>query len=141
MRTLVGLLVPLICCFAFTRALAAPTTFENKGLKWVIVVALDVNGETATGNYKTHEYDPDSAGPGTPFKGKVIPTPKGKEGIYLEIKFDGKVPYTAPPGAKKLIWHLTIVDHRVHLFIPMQERSYEGNTHWVVDDVELEPVD
>ena len=135
------LIVPLICCFASTSAFAAPTTFENKGLKYVIVVALDVNEKTAMGTYKTHEYDPDSAGPGTPFTGKVIPTPKGKTGVYLEIKFDGDVPYTIPPNAKKLIWYLKIVDHKAHLFIRMRERSYEGDTHYVVDDVELEPAE
>ena len=40
----------LAVCIVSASTFAAPTTFENKGLKWVIVVALDVNGKTATGN-------------------------------------------------------------------------------------------
>jgi hypothetical protein len=47
-----------------------------------------------------------------------------------------------PPKARTLIWFLKIVNHRAHLFVPMQERSYEGDIpRWVVSDVELEPVD
>ena len=72
----------------------------------------------------------------------MIPTPKGKRGIYLEIHFAEKPPYDVPPKATRLVWYLKIVDHRAHLFIPMQEREYSGRTpKWVVSDVELEPQD
>jgi hypothetical protein len=120
--------------------LAAPITFKNEGLKDVIVVVLDVKEKTATGTFASHEYD--AASRETPFTGKVIATPKGKTGVYLEIHFAGDPPYNIPPKSKTLIWFLKIVDHRAHLFIPMQERNYESKTpHWVVDDVELEPTD
>ena len=56
--------------------------------------------------------------------------------------FAGDPPYTVPPKTKTLIWHLKIVNHRAHLFIPMQERSYESKTpRYIVVDEELEPVD
>ena len=122
-------------------AFAKPTTFKNAGLKNEIVVVLDVTGKTATGTFASHEYDEDQTKPGTKFTGKVIPTRKGKTGIYVEIHFAGTPPYNVPPQSKKLVWVLKIVNHRAHLFIPMEQRSYEGQTpRWIVSDVELEPV-
>jgi|GEM_PF-2812469 len=138
----VTLLTPLAFCFVSGHAFADPTTFKNAGLKEETIVVLEVTGKTATGTFASHEYDADSAGSGTPFIGKVIPTPKGKTGIYLEVNFAGDPPYQVPPKSKTLIWFLKIVNHRAHLFIPMEERSYEGKVpRWVVSNVELEPVD
>jgi hypothetical protein len=74
------------------------------------------------------------------FTGKVIPTPKGKKGVYLEVSFAGPPPYSAPPEAKSLVWHLKTVNRVAHLFIPMQQRSYESQPpKSVVADMELEP--
>ena len=76
------------------------------------------------------------------FTGEVVPTPKGKRGVYMEIHFSGKVPYSPPPQAKALRWSLRIANHRAHLFIPMEERSYTGKTpKQVVSDVEFTPED
>ena len=122
---------------------AAPTTFVNAGLKERTVVVLDVSGKTASGTFNSQPYDDDD-GSKISFTGKVIATPKGKTGVYLEIKFAGSPPYTPPPGAKTLVWRLIIVKHRAHLFIPMQERLYgsEDNTpRWAVSYVEFEPTD
>lgn len=120
---------------------AKPIRFRNDGLKHDTIVMLDVSEKSATGTYFETRAEDEEAKPAAPFTGKVIPTPKGKRGVYLEIQFAGTPPYNIPPGAKQLIWHLKIVDHRAHLFIPMQERNYEGRTpRWIVDDVELEPV-
>ena len=60
----------------------------------------------------------------------------------MKINFSGRVPYSLPPKAKALRWSLRIVNHRAHLFIPMEERDYTGKTRkCVVSDVELTPED
>lgn len=125
--------------FAAPDAFAEATTFRNAGLKNETIVTLDVKGKTATGTFVSYEYGED-VGPGTPFTGKVIPTPKGKKGVYLEISFAGLPPYSAPPDLKSLVWYLKSKDGRAHLFIPMQQQSYESQPpKSVVADVELEP--
>ena len=56
----------------------------------------------------------------------------------MKINFSGKVSYSLPPKAKALRWSLRIVNHRAHLFIPMEERSDTGKTPMlVVSDVEF----
>ena len=125
--------------FTGANVFAEATTFRNGGLKNETIVTLDVKGKTATGTFVSYEYG-DEIPPATPFTGKVIPTPKGKRGVYLEISFAGSPPYSAPPDAKQLVWHLKIVSRRAHLFIPMHQRSYESSPpKWIVADVEFEP--
>ena len=131
----------VICALLFTapNLFAKATRFRNGGLKNETLVTLDVTDKTATGTYVSHDYMED-AGPAARFTGKVIPTPKGKSGVYLEIRFAGKPPYNVPPETRRLIWYLKIVQGRAHLFIPMQERNYETTpAKWVADDVEFEP--
>ena len=119
---------------------AKPTTFKNSGLKTQTVITLDVQGKRVTGTFESSEYGENAVK--EMFTGEVVPTPKGKSGIYMEIHFSGKVPYSPPPQANVLRWSLRIVNHRAHLFIPMEERSYEGKTpKWVVSDVEFTPED
>jgi hypothetical protein len=119
--------------------LAKAVTFRNAGLKEETIVVLEVSGKIVSGTFMARPYDEE--GRGVSFTGSVVPTPKGKRGVFLEIKFAGASPYQTPPDATKLIWRLTAVNGRAHLFIPMQERSYEGPTpKWVVAEVELEPV-
>jgi hypothetical protein len=125
--------------FSGASVLAEATTFRNGGLKNESIVTLAVKGKTATGTFVSYEYGAEIP-PATPFTGKVIPTPKGKRGVYLEIKFAAAPPYATPPEAKSLVWYLKIVNLRAHLFIPMQQRSYEGDTpKWIVADAEFEP--
>jgi hypothetical protein len=125
--------------FTVPSAFAEATTFRNGGLKNETIVTLEVTGKTATGKFVSYEYGKD-VGPGTPFTGRVIPTPKGKKGVYLEITFAGPPPYSAPPDVKSLVWYLKSVNRRAHLFIPMHQQSYESQPpKWVVADVELEP--
>lgn len=122
-----------------TSALAEPTTFRNGGLKNETIVTLEVKGKTATGTFVSYEYG-ENIPPATPFTGKVVATPKGKRGTYLEITFAGKAPYATPPEAKALIWHLKTVKGASRLFIPMHQQSYESTPpKWIVADVELEP--
>jgi hypothetical protein len=122
-----------------TNLFAKPTTFVNGGLRDMTIVTLDVTGKRAAGTMVIHERGVEP-GPATPFTGKVIPTPKGKKGVYLEVHFDGEPPYNIPPKAKRLIWYLKIVDRRAHLFIPTYQRYYETKPYsWVVSDNELEP--
>ena len=122
------------------RVSAKPTTFKNSGLKTETVIILDVQGKGVTGTFETSEYGENAVR--ERFTGEVVPTPKGKSGVYMEIHFAGKVPYSPPPQAKALRWSLRIVNHRAHLFIPMEERSYTGKTpKWVVSDVEFAPED
>jgi hypothetical protein len=140
MRISAPVAATFLLLLASNSLFAKATTFRNAGLKNETLVTLEVSDKTATGTFVSHDYMED-AGPGVAFTGKVIPTPKGKPGVYLEIQFTGPAPYNTPPGVKQLIWHLTIVKHRAHLFIPVQERNYEDRTpRWVVDDLELEPV-
>jgi hypothetical protein len=125
--------------FAASDVFAEATTFRNAGLKNETIVTLEVKGKTATGTFVSYEYG-EEVGPGTPFTGKVIPTPKGKKGVYLEISFAGAPPYTAPPDTKSIVWCLRVVNRVAHLFIPMHQRSYESQPpKWIVADVELEP--
>ena len=129
------------CAFLFTgpSVFAEATTFRNAGLKNESIVTLEVKGKTATGTFVSYEYG-DEIPPATPFTGKVIPTPKGKRGVYLEIKFAAERPYPAPPEAKSLVWFLKTVNRREHLFIPMQQQSYESTPpKWTVAEVEFEP--
>ncbi|PYI43302.1 MAG: hypothetical protein DMF12_04060 [Verrucomicrobia bacterium] len=118
---------------------ASPTTFKNSGLKTETVITLDVEGKHVTGTLETSEYGENAVR--EKFKGEVVPTPKENSGVYMEIHFSGKVPYSAPPQAKGLR-SLRIVNHRAHLFIPMWERSYTKKTpKWIVSDVEFTPKD
>lgn len=118
---------------------AEPTTYRNGGLKNETIVTLEVKGKTATGTFVTYEYG-DEIPPGTPFTGKVVANPKGKRGVFLEISFAGAPPYSAPPEAKSLIWHLKTVNRQTRLFIPMQQQSYDTTPpKSVVADIELEP--
>ena len=129
------------CLFSAANAFAEATTFRNGGLKNETIVTLGVKGKTATGTFVSYEYG-EEIPPATPFTGNVVPTPKGKRGVYLEIKFTSKPPYDVPPDAKTLIWRLTKVNRRTHLFIPMQERLYgfhDRIPRWAVTDVEFEP--
>ena len=104
------------------------------------IVTVDVQGERVTGTFRSSEYD-ENAETKT-FTGEVVPTPKGKRGVYMEIHFSGTVPYSPPPQAKTLRWNLRIVNHRAHLFIPMEEGDYTGKTpKLVVSDVEFMPED
>jgi hypothetical protein len=119
---------------------AKPTTFKNSGLKAETVITLDVQGKRVTGTFESSEYGENEVK--ETFTGEVVPTPKAKSGVYMEIHFSGKVPYSPPPQAKDLYWSLRIVNHRAHLFVPMEERSYTGKTpKCVVSDVEFEPED
>jgi hypothetical protein len=125
--------------FTGMNAFAEATTFRNGGLKNETIVTLEVKGKTATGTFVSYEYG-EEIPPPTPFTGQVIPAPKGKRGVYLEIRFAGPPPYPAPPDAKRLVWYLKIVNRRAHLFIPMHQRSYESTPpKWIVADVEFEP--
>ena len=130
----------LILLFTGLRVSAEPTTFKNSGLKVETVIVLNVHGKAVTGSFESSEYG-DNAIKET-FTGKVIPASTGKSGVYMEIHFSGKVPYSPPAEAKVLRWSLRIVKHRAHLFIPMTEQSYTRKTpKWVVSDVEFEPQD
>ena len=123
---------------AISLVAADEKTFRNDGLKNQIIVRLDVQGKKVSGTYASAEYGEEAVSHG--FSGEVVPTPKGKRDVYMQVRFEGNIPYSAPPDAKILRWHLKIVDHRAHLFIPMQERSYAGKTpRWVVSDVEFVP--
>src|SRR5215831_11257541 len=114
-----------------------PTTFKNSGPKTETVITLDVQGKRVTGTFESSEYGENAVK--ERFTGEVVPTPKGKSGVFMEIHFSGKVPYSPPPQAKALRWSLRIVNHRAHLFIPMWEQDYTGKTpKWVVSDVEFE---
>lgn len=119
---------------------AKPTTFKNSGLKTESVITLDVQGKRVAGTFESSEYGENAVT--EKFAGEVVSTPRGESGVYLEIHFSGRVPYSPPPQAKILRWSLRIVSHRAHLFIPMEERSYTGKTpRWVVSEVEFAPED
>ena len=125
--------------FAVTGAFAKETTFVNHGLSMDTTVVLDVTGKTAKGTFSSKANNSDETHGPTAFTGKVIPTPKGKKGIYLQIKFAAEAPYDTR-NLEPLTWRLKIVDHRAHLFIPVHQRNYEGRTpRWEVSDMELEP--
>ena len=137
MKQIHAVLVLLVA--SSVTALAEPKTFRNEGLKTLTVVTLDVEKNKVTGTFAAAEYGEVPAEQYR-FSGEVIPTREGKQGVYMRIKFEGTVPYSLPPGVKTIEWFLKIVEHRAHLFIPMQERSYEGKTpKWIVSNVEFVP--
>jgi hypothetical protein len=142
MKSIASKLVLLSLFLASSTVLAKPTKFFCGGLSYDWSVTLDVSGKTAQGTYSCFDnrggnQDP---APDIPFTGKVIPTPKGKRGIYLEVKFAGETPYDVKPKKAPLIWHLKIVDHRAHLFIPMVLRNFETvPAKFEMMDLELEP--
>ena len=137
--TALRLVLGLSACVALVQPLRAePKTFRNEGLRNGILVRLDVQGKKVSGTFASDEYG-DTSVPHV-FIGEVIATPKGKRGVHMRIRFEGNIPYSVPPEVKELLWYLKIVDHKAHLFIPMQERSYAGKTpKWVVSDVEFLP--
>src|SRR6266446_4774331 len=92
---------------------AKPTTFKNSGLKIETVITLDVQGKRVTGTFESSEYGENAVREA--FTGEVVPTPKGKSGVYMEIHFSRRVPYSPPPQAKALRWSLRIVNHRAIL--------------------------
>ena len=111
-------LITLVLLLTASSLFANPTNFECHGLSYSWYVTLDVSGKTATGTYKRDDNRVEEREPALPFTGKVIPTPKGKRGVYLEIKFAGETPYQMPAKKTPLTWHLKIVDHRAHLIHP-----------------------
>jgi hypothetical protein len=126
---------------ASSPLLAKPAKFFCGGLSYDWSVTLDVSGKTAQGDYRCYDNRVDQTVGPVPFTGRVIPTPKGKRGVYLEIKFPGETPYQMPAKKTPLIWHLKIVDHRAHLFIPMVLRNFETvPAKFELMDLELEPV-
>jgi hypothetical protein len=135
---MIGMTVGVLLVTA-TKVVAEATTFRNGGLKNATIVTLEVKGKTASGTFVSYEYG-ENIPPATSFTGKVLPTPKGKRGVYLEIRFAGAPPYAAPPDAKALVWYLKSVNRRTHLFIPMHQRSYEITPpKWIVADAEFKP--
>jgi hypothetical protein len=127
--------------FAVSSVFAKETKFVNHGLSTDTNVVLDVAGKTVKGTYSSNANNSDETHGPAAFTGKVIPTPKGKKGIYLRIEFAGPAPYDTK-DLLPLTWHLKIVGGRAHLFIPMHQRNYTTvPAKWVIDDVELEPVD
>lgn len=122
-------------------AFGKETTFVNHGLSMDTTVVLDVTGKTEKGTFASKANNTDEAHGPAAFTGKVIKTPKGKKGIYLQIEFAGEAPYDTR-DLLPLTWRLKIVDHRAHLFIPVHQRNYEGRTpRWEVPEMELEPDD
>jgi hypothetical protein len=127
------------CFCALSSGFAKETTFVNHGLSMDTIVVLDVSGKTAKGTFRSEANNTDEKHGPVSFAGKVIPTPKGKRGVYLEIQFTGEPPYDTR-DLLPLTWRLKIVDHRAHLFIPVHQRNYEGRTpRWEVSEMELEP--
>ena len=128
-----------LCLLVASPGFAKETRFVNHGLSTDTVVVLDVVGKTAKGSFSSKANNSDEAHGPAAFAGKVIPTPKSQRGIYLEIKFVGEPPYDTR-DLLPLTWHLRIVNHRAHLFIPVHQRNYEGRTpRWEVSEMELEP--
>jgi len=123
---------------------AKATRFECHGLSYDWFVTLDVSGKTVKGTYRRFDNRGGNEEPGAdiPFTGRVVPTPKGKAGVYLEVKFAGETPYQMPAKKTPLIWHLKIVDHRAHLIIPMVLRKFDTvPAKFELMDLELEPAE
>lgn len=141
MKIAVRAAVAFALLLASTSLFAKPTNFECHGLSYDWYVTLDVSGKTAKGTYRREDNRVEERVSDVPFAGKVIQTPKGKRGVYLEIKFAGETPYDIEPKNARLIWHLKIVDHRAHLFIPMVLRNFETvPAKFEMMELELEPV-
>jgi hypothetical protein len=142
MRFNAALVAAFVVLLATPTLLAKPTDFECHGLSYSWFVTLEVSGKTAKGTYRRYDNRVDETRGPVPFTGKVIPTPKGKRGVYLQIQFANETPYEMPDKKTPLIWHLKIVEHRAHLFIPMVLRNFETvPAKFELTDLELEPVE
>jgi hypothetical protein len=139
MKNKTATIATAVFLFAVGSAFAKETIFVNHGLSMDTTVVLDVTGKIAKGTFSSKANNTDEAHGPTAFTGKVITTPKGKKGIYLQVQFAGEAPYDIR-NLEPLTWHLKIVDRRAHLFIPVHQRNYEGRTpRWEVSEMELEP--
>ena len=76
------------------------------------MITPDVEGKRVTGTFESSEYGENAVR--EKFKSEVVPSPKEKSGVYMEIHFSGKVTYSASPQAKGLRWSRRTVDHRAH---------------------------
>lgn len=142
MKSVAVALLAALCFLTPSGLFAKPTDFACHGLSYSWFVTLDVSGKTAKGTYRRSDNRSDEAQGPVLFTGKVIPTPKGKRGVYLEIKFAGETPYQMPAKKGPLIWNLKIVDHRAHLFIPMVLRNFETTpAKFELMELELEPTE
>src|SRR5260370_24831901 len=83
---------------------AKPTTFKNSGLKTETVITLDVKGKGGTGTFESSEYGENAVR--ERFTGEIIPTPKGKTGVYMDIHFSETLQYSPPHQARALRWSL-----------------------------------
>ena len=144
MRITAPVAAALALLLASMSVLAKPTTFESHNVRYQWSVTLDVSGKIAKGTFIVDDTTADDAERRTTvaFTGKVIPTPKGKKGVYLEMQFAEEPPYNNPRPGKRIIWYLKIVQGRAHLFIPMQVQNEETRPYsWIVADIEFEPAD
>jgi hypothetical protein len=134
-----------VCVLWCSCAGAETPCFRIEGLKHVETVHLDVTGSRASGDYLVDEYGQNAKR--FRFSGNVIPTPAGKNGVYLAITFNKEdldegqqAPYQLPPGTQQIVWVLRIVDHRAHLFISINERIYDTvPAHYAVAELEYLP--
>jgi len=62
---------------------AKPTTFKNSGIKAETVITRDVQGNRVTGAFESSEYGENAVE--QTFTGEVVPTPKGKIGVYMDF--------------------------------------------------------
>jgi hypothetical protein len=131
--------------FCAIRSGAETPCFRLEGLKYVETVHLDVTGARASGEYLVDEYGEN--GKQYRFSGNVVPTPKGKNGVYLTIRFNKEdleegqqAPYQLPPGTERIVWVLRIVNHHAHLFISKNEKFYDTvPAHYAVAEDEYQP--
>jgi hypothetical protein len=102
--------------------IAKPTTYVNSGLDRETVISLEINDGKVTGGYRQHPLEGEGPIDTGDFSGKIIESPAGKEGTYMEIQFKGSVPYDTKEG--KIIWCLRAKNGDKKLYVPILGRDF-----------------
>lgn len=102
--------------------IAKPTTYVNTGLDRETVVSLEINDGKVTGRYRQHPLEGEGSIDTGDFSGKIIESPAGKKGTYMEIQFKGPVPYNKKEG--KIIWCLRATNGDKKLYMPILGRDF-----------------
>ena len=109
--------------FASSLGLTAkPTVYVNTGLDRETVISLEINSGKVTGGYRQHPLEGEGTIDTGEFSGKIIESPSGKKGTYMQIQFKGPVPYDTKEG--KIIWSLRSKNGDKNLHVPILGRDF-----------------
>jgi len=130
----------LAIIFATSLGLKAkPTLYVNTGLDRETVISLEIIGDKVTGGYRQHPLEGDGPIDTGDFSGKIIQSPSGKKGTYMQIQFKGPVPYDTKED--KIMWILRSKNGDKNLYVPILGRDSTTQPPKIKSyEMELEPL-